>query len=149
MDLLSDDEKNELQGALEDIHDTWKRSVAFYKKPTEVIISTDVEHNFLLEDAPDNTQVQLVEQSGIFDARILYDKRQIIRPFAGFNQENEVKLAIYEGEVRLKVDESGHAFLQDTERVVLDGFIFKIQSAERPHGLFNTQYYTYYLMRVN
>jgi hypothetical protein len=148
MDLLSDTEKNDLQIALNDIHDTWKRSATFYKKPEEVIISTNNDHNFLFDDAPDNTTIQLIQQSGVFDVRIFYQKRQTIRPFAD-GTSNELKLDIYEGEVRLKVGASGHAFLQDTERVVFDGYNFTIADSERPHGLFNNEFYTYYLKRVN
>lgn len=148
MDLLSDAEKNELQEALVDIHDTWKRSAAFYKSPQEVIISSNPDHNFLFGEAPSNTQIQTIQQSGVFDVRIYYDKRQIIRPVINESSQS-VNLSIYEGEVRIKVDASGHAFLKDTERVVFDDYTFFIVDAERPHGLFNNQFYTYYLRRAN
>ena len=148
MDLLSDAEKIDLRNSLEDIHDTWKRSVAFYKKPEEVVISTNSDHNFLLGGSPDNTEIQLVQQSGVFDVRIHYQKRQTIRPFSD-GTDNEIKLSIYEGEVRLKVKEDAHQYLQDTERVVFDGYNFTIADMERPHGLFSNDFYTYYLRRVN
>ena len=148
MDLLSDAEKSELQSALVDIHDTWKRSVTFYKTPEEVVISTNPDHNFLFGNAPSNTQIQSIQQSGVFDVRIFYDKRQMISPFSEGNK-NEVKLFLYEGEVRLKVQEDAHVFLKDTERVVFDDYQFVISRAERPHGLFDAEFYTYYLRRTN
>lgn len=122
-----------------------------YKNGQQVTISTNVEHDFIWEAAPKNDQFQVIPVSGVFKARILYGKVQGRTQFNSSTQgkgTDQVSAQLDVGDVRLKLDPTGAAFIQDATNVTLDGGIFSVETSPRPHGLFQPQFYDFILRRL-
>lgn len=142
-DLLSDSEKQEIDGAFGLLHTLFGRDVTYYKRPEEVSIQSSDEHNFLFGGAPDNTTYETVTESGKFSARIQWGRKQDVGTLLDTN------IILQDGECRIKVDPSGHNVLRNVERIVIDGIICSRLYPARPHGIFTPNYYTYVLKRVD
>lgn len=152
MDLFSASEKLSLSNTFNDLHDTFSRPIFMYKKANEVVIYNNPEHNFLWNDAPSNSTTETTVESGSFPARILYgrdQKRENFGANTNNNAEGQNQSTLEMGMVRIKLDPTGAAFLGDAERVKFDNEIFEVITSARPHGLFTTQFYTYYLKKLN
>lgn len=143
MENLTDAQKEELEGVFDFLHEMFGRNVTYYKKPEEVIIQSNPDHNFLFEGAPDNTEVEIIQESGVFSARVLWGRKQ------DSSILEDTKTILQEGECSLKVDLSGHSILAEAERIVVDDIPCEKNFPARPHGLFKPKYYTYILKRVN
>lgn len=151
--FISNQLKNTLSNYFYDLQDTFGRPITIYKTAQETVAITNPDNNYLFASAPFNSTVNTVIQSGVFPARILYGKKEELSQFnAGPNMQNQVRLQ--EGEVRIKLDPTGAAFLAGCERVTFDGTMFKVSTSDRPHGLFipsgsTPKFYTYYLTKLN
>lgn len=150
--FISSSQRGGLEAAFSNLHDTFGRDIAMYKNGTQVTISTNPNNDFVWESAPQNDQFDTIPVSGVFKARILYGNVQ------GRNQFNTVggkvrggdqpNIELDVGSVRIKLDPTGAEFIKDAVRVVLDGAIFNIETPQRPHGLFNPQFYDFILKRL-
>jgi hypothetical protein len=69
-------EKAALSQPFNDINDTWKQPIVMFKSVSEVVISTNPDHNPFFPGAPGNDTVQTITQSGVFQARIKYMTRE-------------------------------------------------------------------------
>lgn len=145
---LTDSAKTQAGDEFNNLHATFARPITIFKTAQQVVISTNPAHNFLFQDAPMNDIVQNVIQSGVFPARILYGKREDLTQFAGANNQQPV-IRLKEGEARIKLDPTGAAFLQGVDRVTFDNTIFDLTTSQRPHGLFDPNFYTFYLKKIS
>jgi hypothetical protein len=150
--LFSQTEKDSLSSVFSTLHDTFSRPIYIFKQRDETIITENPNHNFLWESAPSNTETQSVIVSGVFNARILYGKEQKQQNFVspkigGAEDQNSSRLEM--GEVRIKLDATGAAFLGGAQRVKFDDEVFQITSSKRPHGLFEPKWYTFFLKKLN
>lgn len=149
---LSDSEKNEMGDEFYNLHATFGRPIVMYKMAKQVVINTNPGHNFLFENAPTNDTIQDVIQSGVFLARILYGKKQNLDPFStptigGGSDQSNIRLD--EGDIRIKLDPTGASYIQDAERIIIDGNICQVNTSPRPHGLFDPKFQTFVLKRLN
>lgn len=149
--LISDAQKDILGSQFFSVHDTFARPIAIYKNAKQTIISTKQTNNYMFENAPTNDVVQNVQVSGIFMARILYDKEEMLKQFSSANlgPDSQVNLLREDGGVRIQVDYTGAQYLFGAQLVTFDGEIFNINSTQRPHGLFAPKFYTFYLAKLN
>ena len=149
--LFTDSEKAELSALIVDVADTWERDIVVYKNPQRVIIFSDEENydqfsgnNQNLLTNPENSFVQHV-----IKARVYYEKRlkdELLNPYLGGQEdEAQLKIKVPESFVRIKVGPAGYEVMKDVKEVEFDNSRFVIDSPPRLHGLFTTQYYTYYL----
>ncbi len=131
--------------------DTFARPVAFFKTAEEIVISTSVDNNVYFPGAPGNDVIQTIQQSGVFNARIKYDPKEVMTLFAGqtTNTADQITAKVQNGWVRLKLDATGMAFMENTTRMRLDGDIFEVMTSKRPHGLFTPDFWTYYGKKLN
>ena len=145
--LISAADKGSLNNVFNDIHQTFGRPITIYQSAQEVVLVTNPDNNFLYQSAPMNSLTSTVIQSGVYLARVLYGKREELVPFAGGGlAQNQVRLS--EGEVRIKLDPTGAAYLAGAERIQFDGNTFMVNTDSRPHGLFDPNFKTFYLKRV-
>lgn len=150
---LTDAQKNSLSNHFYDLHATFARPITIFKTAQETVAVSNPDNNYLFANAPFNSTVATVIQSGVFPARIQYGKKEQLNQFnAGPNMQNQIWLQ--EGEVRIKLDPTGAAFFAGCERVTFDGTVFKMSTSDRPHGLFipsgsPPKFYTYYLTKLN
>ncbi len=148
--LLTNSEKQDLQNAFNNIHDTFARPIFYFQEAKTVVLNTVPSYNPIYGQAgPQATTKQTIKnviQSGQFSARITYDTDRAEAYLSSPEIDSQLKLRLPDGYVRIKVDESGHNIIQKTKRVVFDGRRFSVESDVRPHGLFLPTYYTFFLL---
>lgn len=149
--IFTNAEKSELSALIVDVADTWERDIVVYKNPERVILFSNEDNynrfsanNQNLLTNPENNFLQ-----STIKARVYYEKRlkdELIKPYLG-GQEDETQLKIKTPEsfVRIKVGPAGYEVMKEVKEVEFDGSRFVVDSPPRLHGLFTTQYYTYYL----
>jgi hypothetical protein len=144
--LISDAERDYLESLMDDVHDTFKREIVIFKDAKRVVISTDVNYNFLYNNVSGNFNqtIKQTPQKQTFYARILYGKKQVEQEIDG-SVDSQTNLSLPVGHVRIKLNQDGYDYIKEAKRVEFDGKIFKIDTADRPHGLFRPRYYTFYL----
>lgn len=152
--VISSGVKNLYEGYFQTIiHDTYARPISIYRQSENIIISTSVSNNSLFTSAPFNDTVQTVAVSGIFNARVLYNKQEALGMFEPFGIRklggDQVNIQKEEGMVRIKLDPTGASYLFDAKRVTFDGEVFTIRATKRPHGLFTPHFYDFWLQKEN
>ena len=151
-DLFTPAQKAAFEQTQQDIHDTFARPITVYKNSQKIVIFSNPEHNFIFDSGPNQTTTEDVIVSGVFYARILYkpdQKDDMFRGGDGSLRQDQLFQEKPKGEVRLKLDPTGAAFLNQATRVEFDGTIFNITADQRPHGLFTPKFYNFYLTRLN
>ncbi len=150
--LLTDQEKLDLSNQMWIVHDTYSRPIVIYQTAYQTVISTNPSTNILFDNAPFNSPTETIIQSGIFQARILYGKKEALNAFGSVQRNNasdQSMILLEEGEVRLRVDPTGAALLASSERVTFDNTIFNIQTSQRPHGLVGPpNFFDFYLKKI-
>lgn len=135
------------------LHDTFGRDIVMYKTAQQVTISTNPKNDYIWESAPTNDVVQSIPVSGVFKARIRYGTNQGRMQMNTTTQgkgSDQLNIELEVGDVRLKLDATGAAFIQDAVRVVFDGTVFNVETPKRPHGILNnSQFYDFTLKRLN
>lgn len=148
---IPDSDKILLAQPFYNIHDTFSRPIAMYKNSEEVVINTNPNNNIFFPDAPFNDQIQNIIVSGMFNARIKYMTREDLNFFANSrgDADDQITIKIEMGMVRIKLDATGAAYLFDAKRVKFDNDIFEPVTSKRPHGLFISDFYTFFLKKIN
>lgn len=134
------------------LHATYARDVVIFQTATETVVYSNPNENTLFENAPFNSTTNIIINSGVFKARILYGKKQESSLFStpqrdGAGTQNVIYLE--EGEVRLRVDATGAAYLASCQRVTFDDTIFNVETSPRPHSLIGTpNFFDFYLKKI-
>lgn len=148
MDLIGAAGKIELEGVIDDVHDTFKRPLWVYKDNEVTIIATNPSFNSVYQAAADaaqdNKTIELVKQE--FYCRVFY-YNQFNRP-VNVNDSSVLGLETTVGRVRIKCDNEAHAFIKDAKRLEFDGYKFEIMSMARPVGLFNQARWEIHLKNI-
>ncbi len=132
--------------------DTFLRPLIVYQEATHTVVISDPNYNPLTSYNQNNTNITNTPNFSTISGRILYDKQQewaFVKPYAGQGGSNgQIKAKDQTTQsVRLKVDYSGYALLNTSKKTEIDGNLFDLESVARPHGLFATDYYTFYFVR--
>lgn len=151
MNLFSDQDKLEIENLYDSVHESFARTVYYYKTPTETVLVESANHNAFYSNAKYNTTVSRVQETGSFSARILHGNKQNVTPLKLAQQDSKGGDAIFleDGEVRLKVDAIGKEVLDNAVRFQIDDFFYQKNTSVRPFGIFSPKYYTYYLKRIS
>jgi len=141
---FNSEEKEILESVMQNMHDTFARSIFAYKESKKIIISTDPNFNYLYNNVRGVKQVLNKTQFKAIKARIMYmDKQSEVSYDADVGAQIKVSHDI--GEVRIKLDAEGHDYLKDAKRIEIDGrLMFKVTDVKK-HGLFSPKFFTYYL----
>lgn len=151
--FFSDNEKRSLASELDGIAKTWEHPILISLEAEKTIILTNDNFNRFQANELNLIEQNPVNSPNIYTgmARILYEKRQpvnYITPYVGGNRDDtQLKIENQDGKVRIKINPSGGQFLQKSKLIQLDGISFKLDSVQRPHGLFDVDYWTFYLKR--
>lgn len=143
--LISDLEKSSLQSVFNDIHDTFKRKIKFYRKGKIVAFSKDPNFNPLFKKTSVDTEVQEQE----IEARVFYIKSKAKKEQLRPSSENDVSFEQETADIRIKIQESDFGFFKGVERIYVDDSIYIISSPAIPHGLFSTGFRTIYLTKTS
>lgn len=150
--FLSDAQEDSLGNVFYKLHATFARPIVIWKNAKQTVILSNPANSYIFENAPFNDTEQTVQISGLFQARILYAKREDLGQFSTPKSDrstDQVNLLKEEGSVRIQVDATGAAYLFDAKVVTFDGEIFDLATTQRPHGLFAPKFYTFYLTKLN
>lgn len=141
---LNSSQKNEYEEVMQNMHDTFSRTIFAHKHSKKVIVSTDVNFNYLYNNVKGvKTQVYKAQFKPIM-ARIMYMDKQTEVNFDA-QVSSQIKLSHDIGEVRIKLDAEGYDYFKSAKRVEIDGrLMFKVTDVKK-HGLFRPRFFTYYL----
>lgn len=147
--MLSEAQKTAAAALLDIAFDTFKRPtpIVIYKTPLQTIVSTNLNYNFAYPDNNPDVEIEFTPQTGQFDATIQYidsvdaEKLPIVANSIKFDKSKHV--------IRMSVRMSGRALLLDAERIEFDGDNHVILNSGRPRGLFEPNYYDFYLQQEN
>jgi len=142
--FFNSNQKEALESVMQNMHDTFARSIFAYKESQKVIISTDPNFNYLYNNTRGVKQVLSRTKFKAIKARIMYmDKQSEVSYDADVGAQ--IKVSHDVGEVRIKLDAEGNDYFKDAKRVEIDGrLMFKITDVKK-HGLFRPKFFTYYL----
>lgn len=153
--LIASGTKNLLENQFNLIHDTFARPIIIYRQGENIVINPNPGNNMFFSgpNVPFNDTVQTIAVSGIFNARVLYSKKEELSMFEPFGIRklggDQVNLQYEAGDVRIKLDPTGASYLFDAKRCTFDGEVFTIRTSKRPHGLFTPKFYDFYLHKEN
>lgn len=142
--LFTSAQKAEYEAVMQQLHETFSRSIFAYKDSKKVIVSTDPNFNFLYNNVKGVSQTINKTQFKLIPARIMYMDKQTE---VNFDSEvnSQIKVSHDIGEVRIKLDTEGYEYFKDAKRVEIDGrLMFKVTDVKK-HGLFTPKFFTYYL----
>ena len=144
--LLTAAQKAALQGAFNDLHDTFAREIYVYKEAKSISIATNPSYNAIYHQNAAQSKIETKQvQSGSFMARITYDTDRAEQNISSPEIDSQLKIKIPDGTVRIKLDKTGYQYIKKAKRVDFDGRRFSITSDVRPNGLFEPNYYTFFL----
>ena len=125
------------------LHATFARPIFIFQTAKGITIASNPDHNYLFDSAPTNDVETMVIQSGTFMARIKYEPKQPLLTFApgAGGGTSQISIRQSDGAVRIKLDQTGCAFLAGAQRVEFDGNIFEIDTQDKPHSLLASEKY--------
>lgn len=145
MSLINDLEKAAFSQARMDVFDTFARDITIYTFPEETVIASTADYNHFYQN--NDAYVNYVPVSGVFKANILYNPKQELQTHNQGGGDQQINVSTFLGDVRIKVKEDAYSYIMNKQEIEFDGTKFTLSSAPRPHGLFATQFYTFYLTR--
>lgn len=144
-DLFSGAQKNQLEKVFEDMHDTFARDITIYKVKKDIFVATNQTYNALYSRIKDATSSKKTVSSTTVSARVQYLSKQYVSEEAGFKAPTN--LPISEGQLRIKLNESGYTSFKFANRIEIDGVVWKMNTDASRVGLFSPEYYVIYLER--
>ena len=133
--LVSNTEKLAWANEFNNIHDTFAREVIVWKTPERVVISSDTNYNFLYNEQ-DSIEVSYIPISGIFNCRIQWQDPSKTMGWPEIREEVRGNIC------RIKAKKDFVDFIDNAEKIEIDGRPVNVMGTNRPHGLFNIDFYT-------
>jgi len=133
--LVSNTEKLAWANEFNNIHDTFARPVNVWKTPERVVISSDTNYNFLYNEQ-DSIEVSYIPISGSFNCRIQWQDPSKTMGWP------EIKEEVRGNICRIKAKKDFVDFIDNAEKIEIDGRPVQALGTNRPHGLFNIDFYT-------
>lgn len=152
MNLISDEERASYKAAIDDVHDTFARDIVVWRKSAQVLNSQDP--NFDAFNDQSNSSVTYTSTSQTFKARIKYiDRQQLESELKGGHPgigASKIPLTESFQLVRVKVTRAARDYIEGCEKINLsdDNLDYIVYTIQRPHGVFEPTYYTYYLQSL-
>lgn len=144
---ISTNEKNFINSAFDNIHETFARTITVISNPKLTVISSSPTYNYFYDkDSSDSETVEYTENKQTFKARIKYVNNSL-EQIPGSSAQD--KLMIPAGTVKIKVAEDGYLVLKEARKVEFDGRRYSITSDNKPYGMFGPKYYSFFLSPIN
>lgn len=150
--LISDPAtQSALELAISNVFTTFMRPFSLYVEAQKAYISTNPNDSRFGQHDQNTFHPTVTPQVYTVTGTIYYPNRQPWDYIAPENRSNydQTKIRNQGGQVRIKVDGTGYALMQQVKLIQLDGFEFKLTSSARPHGVFTPQRWTLYLDKVD
>lgn len=148
MNLISTDEKSSYQIAMQGLHDTFSRDITLVKQvktPREGESNEDDDYDFTQDHNTGTEEFVITESESTVKARIKYLEKQEKEFALGGDKLN---LTQDFGFLRIKVRIEDSQSVIDATRIIVDGNSCHIFFRDRPHGMLDVQFATFYLQRT-
>lgn len=146
--FFSNEIKSQVQELLQRQHETWGKNIVMWKEPQRTVIASTSEYVGVYGDGQtSDEQVTFTPVSGVFKARIYYPDL-LSNSKSPLTIQNSTTTKIDENSIRIKLENSGYAFLKDSKKVTIDGVDCEIISTDRIHGMFDQIYHTVWLTKI-
>ena len=132
---LTEKQKAAYAKPFQKLHDTFARPVTVWKTPERVVISTNPNYNFLYNEQ-ESIEVSYIPISGTFDCRIQWQDPSTTMGWPEIREEIRGNIC------RIKAKKDFVTFIDNAERIEIDGRPVQAMGTNRPHGLFNIDFYT-------
>ena len=142
--LMTSAEKSALNSVMNSVHDTFSRLITVYKDAAQTVTTQSTSFNSIYGNAGATTSITYTPQSSQIYAAILYARRFDEDYFAD-QQDSQLKIKMQEGRIRVKIKASDYSTVKDGKRFEFDSQQFFRDSDFRAHGLFDVQFYTFYV----
>ncbi len=142
--FISAAEKAEMSAQFQNLHETFGRNVVIYKDPKRVDIISSDDYISIYRDyrQGDNLQFELEPVSGIFLMRIQWQNAK-----KEYDDYKILETPIPDQMCRLKMKPDAFDFLKEHKSFYVDGIACEKVGFDKPHGLFNVDFYTIYAKR--
>ena len=144
-DLLNETDREFFRTTLNDLFDTFKRTIVIHKEPVKKIINValDVYAGYAETSTPQN--IEYIPRSEAHEAIVSYIDSSSSQT-SGLEKELNVSVP-KNASVRIKVKELTRDYIADdrTERIEIDGKSFNLIGKEAVKYNFGTKLYVYYL----
>jgi hypothetical protein len=152
MNLISDSERAIYEAAINDVHDTFSREITVLKDiktPVSSLSDSSDDFDFINNSNTGTEEFTYSYSESTVTARIKYidkqDKEFALITTLGGEQLNLVQEF---GIIRIKVPVADCSTVDESSRLVIDSNHCKILFRDKPHGLFDAQYCTFYVQRI-
>ena len=148
--FLTESEKTSLNNVMDDIHDTFLRTIKVYRDPSKVIITPNNSYNSIYGNAGSVSSVVNTPQYTEMNATIQYANNYNDQFFADDESDPpQLKIKIPQGRVRIKIKAVDLDVAKNGKRFVFDGNTFTIDSDFLAHGLFGVRFYTFFVKEIS
>lgn len=138
-------ELNELQGAP---FEAFKELIVAFKTPTVTYFSNNGNFNFAYQEAQPGVSANYTPISGQFYATIEYVD-DLNEEATKFPAKEKGALAVQDNFVIVRVSGDGKLFLDNAEKVMIDGEPFVNTTYSRPRGILSRTFFDYYYRRAS
>jgi|TARA_R110002167_G_scaffold77366_3_gene214917 hypothetical protein len=146
--LISESQKNTIKAIIDDIHETFARTITVYEEGEKVLISASSQFNGIYGRSVNGEKTtEKTVVSHLVKARIKYikaDESNITDGKIG----SQLGIEIINGLVRITVNKDGFEILKEAKRCEFEGRKYTISSKGNPTGIFGPQYYHFYLSPI-
>lgn len=143
--LISDAQKTTIKAIIDDIHETFARTITVFEEGERVLISASSTYNGIYgKTQGGNSSVSRTVVSHTLKARIKYiDAKE--ETLADGQINSQLDISLINGSVRITVDGAGYDILREAKRCEFEGRKYEIVSKGQPTGIFGPQYYHFFL----
>lgn len=140
MDLFSEAEKAQFSSYIDDIHDTFKMTILYFKEQDVLTLSSNQNFNYVYDENQSGVTKTTQIHSGTFDARVQYFDPVKIRMSQQYPVGNlPVIMDKTYARIKLKKDDYD-AIFNGIVKIKMDGLTFEILNVPQMHGLFDNNY---------
>lgn len=144
--MFSPEEQAEIDEMIGIPFECFKETITIYRTPTIAFVNSDAGFNFAYGAEQPAVNMTYQPQSGQFLATVEYldNLQENLSLFPDMN----APVQIGKSYVRISVQESGRAFLEGVEKIVIDGNSFAPVSEARPRGMFTRNTFDYFFSKL-
>jgi hypothetical protein len=142
--LISNSDREQFEGAMDSLFDTFKRNVVIYKDAQISIIDINQPRMFGYNERVDISNINYTPITGVFPALISYEMNQ------NTQRNEDVGNPIEKGTAFIKVKSDANDFIQNNGRtlnILIDDLMFKFVSTESVRRFLTSNLYGYHLER--
>lgn len=142
--LISNSDREQFEGAVDSLFDTFKRNVVIYKDAQISIININQPRMFGYNERVDISNINYTPVTGVFPALISYDLNQKTQ------RNEEIGNPIEKGVAYIRVKSDANDFIQNNGRtlnILIDDSMFKFVSTESVRRFLTSNLYGYHLER--